>query len=117
MRPLQQRTDLTTDHTFVVVPCVCVCVCVCVCAEDRPSCKEIVERICSIIQGVCPEISSYDAQAEAAFAAKLQQDVQRRQQRDKLKQKQQTYVPCHHTRNARMHARTHARTHTHTHTS
>jgi hypothetical protein len=58
--------------------------------EERPSCKEIVERINAIIQGVCPDIATYDADADATFKAKLEREAELRLRHDKqLRQKRQ----------------------------
>jgi len=64
---------------------------VCVLAvEERPSCKEIVERINAIIQGVCPDVATYDAEADATFKAKLEREAELRLRHDKqLRQKRQ----------------------------
>jgi hypothetical protein len=50
--------------------------------DQRPSCKEIVERIEGIIRGVCPEIARYDASAETDFKARRSAEAARRQQRE-----------------------------------
>ncbi|ELR12284.1 mitogen-activated protein kinase kinase kinase [Acanthamoeba castellanii str. Neff] len=61
--------------------------------EERPSCKEIVERINAIIQGVCPDIATYDADADATFKAKLEREAELRLRHDKqLRQKRQQKV-------------------------
>jgi rubrerythrin len=63
--------------------------------DQRPSCKEIVERIEGIIRGVCPEIARYDASAETDFQARRSAEAARRQQREQRPDstKQEKYAP------------------------